>query len=103
MWKKNCRTRQATNEKMAQVHCMPYNYDYKHTLRISNAHCCSTATMVGLTNLMLRYKCTAYLVSSTNDSLLRFGKKVKAIPLQAWTGPEGSRRMMFPDIKTIGT
>jgi len=29
--------------------------------------------------------------------------KGKAIPLQAWTGPEGSRRMRFPDFKTIGT
>jgi len=28
-------------------------------------------------------------------------KKVKAIPLQAWTGPEGSRRMRLPDFKTI--
>jgi len=25
------------------------------------------------------------------------------IPLQAWTGPEGSRRMRFSDFKTIGT
>jgi hypothetical protein len=29
--------------------------------------------------------------------------KVKAIPLQAWTGPEGSRRLKLPDFKTIGT
>jgi len=29
--------------------------------------------------------------------------KGKAIPLQAWTGPEGSRRMMLLDFKTIGT
>jgi hypothetical protein len=28
--------------------------------------------------------------------------KVKAISLQAWTGPEGSRRFMLPDFKTIG-
>ena len=28
--------------------------------------------------------------------------KGKAIPLQAWTGPEGSRRMRLPDFKTIG-
>ena len=28
--------------------------------------------------------------------------KCKAIPLQAWTGPEGSR-LRFPDFKTIGT
>jgi hypothetical protein len=28
--------------------------------------------------------------------------KVKAIPLQAWTGPEGFRRLRLPDFKTIG-
>jgi len=27
----------------------------------------------------------------------------KVIPLQAWTGPEGSRRLRLPDFKTIGT
>jgi len=27
----------------------------------------------------------------------------KAIPLQAWTGPKGSRRLSLPDFKTIGT
>jgi len=29
--------------------------------------------------------------------------KGKAIPLQAWAGPEGSRRLRLPDFKTIGT
>jgi hypothetical protein len=29
--------------------------------------------------------------------------KGKAIPLQALIGPEGSRRLRFPDFKTIGT
>jgi hypothetical protein len=29
--------------------------------------------------------------------------KGKAIPLQAWTGPEGSRRLKLPDYKTIST
>jgi len=29
--------------------------------------------------------------------------KGNAIPLQAWTGPEGSRRLRPPDFKTIGT
>jgi len=29
--------------------------------------------------------------------------KCKAIPLQAWTGPEGSRRLRLPDFKTTGT
>jgi hypothetical protein len=27
----------------------------------------------------------------------------KAIPLQAWTDPEGSRRLRLPYFKTIGT
>jgi hypothetical protein len=30
-------------------------------------------------------------------------KKGKAIPLQAWTGPEGSSRLRLPDFKTIVT
>jgi hypothetical protein len=29
--------------------------------------------------------------------------KGKAIPLQAWTDPEGSRRLRLPDFKTIHT
>jgi hypothetical protein len=29
--------------------------------------------------------------------------KGKAIPLQALTGPEGSRRLRLPDFKTIST
>jgi len=36
---------------------------------------------------------------------LEGGHKVKSIatPLQAWTGPEVSRRLRLPDFKTIGT
>jgi hypothetical protein len=29
--------------------------------------------------------------------------KGKVIPLQSWTGPQGSRRSRLPDFKTIGT
>jgi len=29
--------------------------------------------------------------------------KGKAIPLQAWSGPECSRRLRLPDFKTMGT
>ena len=29
--------------------------------------------------------------------------KGKAIPLQAWTDPEVSRRLRLPDFKTVGT
>ena len=31
------------------------------------------------------------------------GIKGKAIPLQAWTGPDSYRRLKLPDLKTIGT
>jgi hypothetical protein len=34
--------------------------------------------------------------------LIRYSK-AKAIPLQAWTGPEGSSRLRLPDFKTVGT
>ena len=35
-------------------------------------------------------------------SLRSFNKKVKgkAVPLQAWSGPEGSRKLRFPDVMT---
>jgi hypothetical protein len=29
--------------------------------------------------------------------------KGKATPLQAWTGPEGSRSLRLPNFKTVGT
>ena len=31
------------------------------------------------------------------------GRKGKAVPLPAWKGPEGSRRLRLPDFMTIGT
>jgi hypothetical protein len=42
------------------------------------------------------------------DTLVANGRykgkgKGKAIPLHAWTGPEGSRRLRFPDFKKVGT
>ena len=42
-------------------------------------------------------------MSSPCSRRLLVNKKGKAIPLQAWTGPEGSSRLRFPDFKTIGT
>ena len=36
-------------------------------------------------------------------STLCYCDKGKAIPLQAWTGTEGSRRVRLPDLKTIGS
>jgi len=34
--------------------------------------------------------------------ILRSMYKGKAIPLQSWTGPEGSKRLRLPDFKAIG-
>jgi len=33
----------------------------------------------------------------------RLKGKGKVIPLQAWTGPQGSRRLRLPDFMTIDT
>jgi hypothetical protein len=40
---------------------------------------------------------------STSIPIPTFFVKVRAIPLQALTGPEGSRRLRLPDFKTIDT
>jgi hypothetical protein len=42
------------------------------------------------------------LVHTLTPGKCRTGKgKGKAIPLQAWTGPKGSRRLRLQDFKTI--
>jgi len=47
---------------------------------------------------------TFYLQKSFPENCAIRGKgKGKATPLQAWTVREGSRRLMLPDFKTIGT
>jgi len=46
------------------------------------------------------------LYNVDNKPPAQIGDKVKtkkAIPLQAWTNPEGSRRMRLPEFKTMGT
>jgi len=40
---------------------------------------------------------------SATEVVVVLKKSKKLIPLQAWTGPEGSRRLRLPDFKTIGT
>ena len=32
---------------------------------------------------------------------MKVNKKGKAVPLQAWSGPEGSRKLSFPDFMTM--
>jgi hypothetical protein len=37
------------------------------------------------------------------EARIEKGYKGKGTPLQAWTGPEGSRSLRLPDFKTVGT
>jgi hypothetical protein len=41
--------------------------------------------------------------ASTSLEILKCKGNGKAIPLQAWTGPEGSGRLRLLDFKTIAT
>jgi len=45
----------------------------------------------------------AWFDSWEGHEIFFFSSKGKAIPLQAWTSPECSRRLKLPDFKTIGT
>ena len=42
-------------------------------------------------------------LNKCNEFVTKGKGKGKTIPLEAWTGPETSRRMRLPDFKTIGT
>jgi len=54
---------------------------------------------------MVKKNCLSVRPAAWNYSALTGRKKVKCkvIPLQAWTGPECSRRLRLPDFKKIGT
>jgi len=49
---------------------------------------------------MSTFEFTGFKLSclSTNYML---HKKAKAVPLEAWSGPEGSRKLRFPDYMTM--
>ena len=70
--------------------CNPFSVKLPQPHQYETLHC------VARDRLSLDYLMTFPLMSL-------YIKKGKAIPLQAWTGPEGSRRLRFPDFKTIDT
>ena len=51
---KYCRTGQATDDKMVHTHCMLDTQGCKHTLRICNTYCISTAKIITQTRLCVR-------------------------------------------------
>jgi len=61
-------------------------------------------TFLGSGKLMIKHHISiCHYVSSKRQKSIYGKGKGKAIPLQAWTGPEGSRRVRLPDFKTVGT
>jgi hypothetical protein len=65
------RARKAKDDNMAHTHCILYNQGYKHTLRLCNTYCFSTATMVARTRLIVTYKYIVCLVKYLPVSCLR--------------------------------
>jgi hypothetical protein len=53
--------------------------------------------------LIIRGSFHSALLTFTGGPNVKFIQKGKAIPLQDWADPEGSRRLRLPDFKTIGT
>ena len=62
--------------------------------------------MLSHSSLSALCKLPAFKLSGTRDIKLKaavFGNesKGKVVPLQAWSGPEGSRKLRFPDFLTM--
>jgi len=68
-----CGDAQTKDDNMAHSHCMLDTEGYKHTLRIRNTYCSSTAAMVARTRL-LRPTYIAFLVLTETVCLLRRAK-----------------------------
>jgi hypothetical protein len=62
-----------------------------------------TLELIPVTMVHNVYLIAARTYEYSRPSFAHMLVKGKAIPLQAETGPEGSRRMRFPYFKTIGT
>jgi len=54
-----------------------------------------------MSNYLVRYHPATH--PQTETWVRRRKGKSKAIPLQAWTDPESSRRLRLPDFRTVGT
>jgi hypothetical protein len=59
--------------------------------------------VLGISCQMRTWKKRIFILSACVTNVPKCAVKCKAIPLQAWRGPEGSRRLRLPDLKTIST
>jgi hypothetical protein len=57
-----------------------------------------TSTQHNITNNNMKFKDQLEVEFVTTSSYMCKGK---AVPLQAWSGPEGSRKLRFPDFLTM--
>jgi hypothetical protein len=66
---------------------------------ISTGH----ATFLVSSYIVLKDTSSCMYLKRTFHTAYKDKGKGKSIPLQPWTGPEGSRRFRLPDFKTIST
>jgi hypothetical protein len=67
----------------------------------ADAYCYSALHYVFSSNRISDIQPESYIIVAFE--LITLKGKGKAIPLQALTGPEGSKRLRIPDFKTIDT
>ena len=67
----------------------------------SNGHICLNSVYRVKDNYLYPVYIYIYIYTQTHTHIYIY--KGKAIPLQAWTGREGSRSLRLPDFKIIGT
>jgi hypothetical protein len=59
---------------------------------------------MGKFNVVSNLSSVTLTLNEAGDEIKTFlNNKDKAIPLQTWTSPEGSRKLRLPDFKTVGT
>ena len=61
---------------------------------------CGAARECTKGNIMHRVHFACWITKATNTHSEYLIKKGKSVPLQAWSGPEGSRKLRFPDFLT---
>jgi hypothetical protein len=89
---KYCRAWQVTGENSAHGHCMINTLGYKHTLKVCNTYCSSTARMIVLTRLkvMLYLHCLSCFIFASVWWIYIFDYKVLpsvlcAVNFSAWS------------------
>jgi len=90
-----------TTQRASLLSAVPFGRDMS-----CHASCTETHS-VGIFVLGLANKITFTFIESRSSvdtsTCVHTYKLVKKIPLEARTGPEGSRRLKLPDFKTLGT